>query len=114
MAVKQRESRIVSQEIDFDRFAAGNDDYIFEDPSRGGSRKPRQLEGMTMQMHGVIVIALIVKVKAVPGVRSQQEGSGFRIFFAIDGPMVHPVVAGKFPAEYQGEGLGRLGLLSNR
>jgi hypothetical protein len=30
MAMKQREPRIVGQEIDFDRFAARNDDYIFE------------------------------------------------------------------------------------
>jgi hypothetical protein len=61
MAMKQRELQIVGQEIDFDRFAARHDDNIFEDPSRGGTCKPRQLKGVAMQMHGVIVIALIVK-----------------------------------------------------
>jgi hypothetical protein len=69
MPMKQREPRIVGQEIDFDRFAAWNDDYIFEDPSRGGTSKPRQPKDVAMQMHGVIVIALIVKEKAVPGIR---------------------------------------------
>src|SRR5580704_11434686 len=102
MAMKQREPRIVGQEIDFDSLSARNDDYIFEDPSRGGTRKPRQLKGVAMQMHGVIVIALIIKEKAIRGIRSQQKGIGFRIFFAIDGPMVHTVVAGKFASKHQG------------
>ena len=69
MPMKQREPRIVGQEIDFDRFAAWNDDYIFEDPSRGGTCKPRQPKDVAMQMHGVIVIPLIAKEKAVPGIR---------------------------------------------
>jgi hypothetical protein len=35
MAMKQRELRIVGQEIDFDRFAAWNDDYILKIPLVG-------------------------------------------------------------------------------
>src|SRR5690349_6105980 len=59
MAMKQRASRIVGYEIEFDLLVAAQHYHILDDARGRFPGNPHQFETVAMQMHGMNIIAAV-------------------------------------------------------
>jgi hypothetical protein len=99
VAVKKCRAGIVRRKIHLDLLPGGHDDYVFHDAFRCFAGESGQLEGVPVQVDRVCFIALVIEAKAVPSIGTDSNGIGLRERFTVDGPVIHPAVAGEFLAE---------------
>jgi hypothetical protein len=97
VAVEQRRSRIVGDEVDLDRAEPRHVDSIFHHPGCGLVADLGELERVAMQMDGMIVAALVAHREAVAlsALRSEQWiGSGPGL--TVDGPAIVAAAAARY------------------
>src|ERR1035438_2906372 len=99
VAVKKRRTGIVRRKIHLNLLPGGNDDYVFPDARRSFAGEPGQFEAVPVQMHRVGSITLVVEAKTVPTIGVNSNGIGLGEGFPVDGPVIHPVMAGKLLKE---------------
>src|ERR1700689_2724553 len=91
MAVKQRQARVVSDQIHGGASKCGNYQRILLDAGSGFAVEPEELEQVPVHVQGVRIVPAIVKHQPVAASLSEQEFPFMRIFFAVDEPMIDSI-----------------------
>ena len=89
MAVEQRKSRIIGDEIDLDGAESRHIDRVFHHARGRLVAYLGHLEGVAMQVNGMVVTAFVGHDQAIPlSVLGREQWIGCRPGLAIDGPAV--------------------------
>ena len=91
MAVKQREARLVSDQIHCGASKCGNDHRIFLDAGSGLAVELDELEQVPVHVQGVRIVTAIVKHQPVAASLPEHEFPFMRIFLAVDEPVIDPM-----------------------
>ena len=114
MAVEQRQSRIVGDEIHLDLLVAPHHHHVLHRHPLSSARPPRQFKSMPMQVNRMNVVAGIahpqpVSLALLQMERSWRHASAHRIRDTIDRPAVEAVHGSVLFGEQHVEGLVRPG-----
>ncbi len=91
MAVKQRQARLVGDQIHGGASKCGNDHRILLDAGSRLAVEFDKLEQMPVHVHGVRIVTAIVKHQPVAASLPEHEFPFMRIFLAVDEPVIDPV-----------------------
>jgi hypothetical protein len=91
MAVKQREARLVGDQIHGGASKCGHDHRIFPDAGSRLAVELDKLEQVPVHMQGVRIVAAIVKHQPVAASLPEHAFPFMRIFLAVDEPMIDPM-----------------------
>src|SRR6202034_3578070 len=91
MAVKQRQARLVGDQIHRGASKCGHDHGIFLDAGSRLAVELDKLEQVPVHMQGVRIVTAIVKHQPVAASLSEHEFPFMRIFLAVDEPVIDPV-----------------------
>src|SRR5215813_10793973 len=99
MAMKQRQTRVVGNEVDLRLLIASQHHDILENSGCGLSKDFREFEAVAVQMDGMDVIAGIAHAYAIPLALLEVKGgrsdfAGHRKSDAIDGPAIEALFSG--------------------
>src|SRR5271170_6469725 len=91
MAVKQREARLVGDQIHGGTSKCGNDHRILLDAGSRLAVELDKLEQVPVDVQRVGIVAAIVKHQPVAPSLMEHEFPFMRIFLAVDEPMIDPM-----------------------
>jgi hypothetical protein len=96
MAVEERRTRIRGNEIDFSHAIRGDYDNVLPQTGHRFSVEACYLEGVPVEMNGMVVCALVSHDKAIALAFLQHHSIRLRIRLSVDGPVVEIAVPSKF------------------
>jgi hypothetical protein len=105
MAVKQREARLVGDQIHCDASERGNDHRIFHDAGSRLAVELDELEQVPVHVQGVRIVTAIVKHQPVAVSLMEHEFPFMRIFLAVDEPVIDPMGPARYFFKYHVDGL---------
>ena len=104
VAVQKGLAGVVGGELHLDFFAGGDEDGVLDDAVGVDAFEAAEFEAVAMEVHGVVVLALVTKDETVTGAGVEDGGVRIGIGFAVDAPMFLAAVAGEFGVEDEREG----------
>ena len=91
MAVKQRQARLVGDQVHRGASICRNDHRVFHDAGSRLAVEFDELEQVPMDMERMRIVAAIVKHQPVAASLSEHEFPFMRIFFAVDEPVIDSI-----------------------